>query len=326
MTRPKVAPLAWLAVLAVVVTSVFFGRFQVSLVDLVAMLRGEVIPGASVIVMEGKVPRALLGALAGVGFGVAGSLFQSLLRNPLASPDIIGIASGASVSAVIAIVVLGWRGAPVSLVAMIGALVVAGLMLALAAREGLHGNRLVLVGIGTAAALQSVITFLFSRSDLRTAADALVWTTGSLAPANWERVAVLGAALAVLLPLTALLRPALRALELGDDAAVGLGLAVTRWRVGGVVVGVLLAAACTAATGPISFIAFLAGSAARRLTRSGTAFGTAAAVGALLVVGADFVAANALADSPFPVGALTGALGAPFLLWLLAADDRKESA
>ena len=338
-------PLNRTAVLAAAVVVMFFvsvllGSYTVTVPDFFTIVTnhltgGPKIPGASFIVMENKLPHAVIGTMIGVAFGLAGALFQTMLRNPLASPDVIGISSGASAAAVVAIVVFGASGATVSGAALAGALAVAVLIYAISSgrnrgpgRGNAAGNRLVLAGVGIAAALQAVVGFLMTRADIRTAADALVWLNGSLNSATWERAGVLFLALAVLVPAVVFIAGPLRILELGDDAAAGLGLRVAATRLALVVIAVSLAAVATAAAGPVAFVAFLAGPIARRFTgRPGLP--ASALVGALIVLAADYFAANLapllLGGTVLPVGVVTGALGAPFLLWLLVTTNRKDA-
>ncbi len=328
------------AVVVMFFVSVLLGSYTVTVPDFFTIVAnhltgGPKIPGASFIVMENKLPHAVVGTMIGVAFGLAGALFQTMLRNPLASPDVIGISSGASAAAVVAIVVFGASGATVSGAALAGALAVAVLIHAISSgrnrgpgRGNAAGNRLVLAGVGIAAALQAVVSFLMTRADIRTAADALVWLNGSLNSANWDRAGVLFLALAVLVPAVVFLAGPLRILELGDDAAAGLGLRVAGTRLALVVIAVSLAAVATAAAGPVAFVAFLAGPIARRFTgKSGLP--ASALVGALIVLAADYFAANLapllLDGTVLPVGVVTGALGAPFLLWLLVTANRKDA-
>ena len=317
--------------------SVLLGSYTVTIPDFFTIVAnhltgGPGIPGASFIVMQDKLPRAVVGAMIGTAFGLAGALFQTMLRNPLASPDVIGISYGASAGAVVAIVIFGAAGVAVSGAAMAGALAVAALIYALsssgAARGNAAGNRLVLAGVGIAAALQAVVSFLMTRADIRTAADALVWLNGSLNSANWDRAGILFLALGVLLPAVAVIAGPLRILELGDDTAASLGIRVNAARLALVVVAVTLAAVATAAAGPVSFVAFLAGPIARRFTGKAS-LPASALVGALIVLAADYFAANVapllLGGTVLPVGVVTGALGAPFLLWLLVTANRKDA-
>jgi iron complex transport system permease protein len=319
---------------------VLLGSYTVTVPDFFRIVTahltgGDRIPGASFIVMEHKLPRAVIGIMIGAAFGLSGGLFQTMLRNPLASPDIIGISYGASAAAVTAIVIFGAGGAVVSWAALGGALGVAAIIYAISrgtvsGRGGGNaaGNRLILAGVGVAAALYAVVNFLMTRADIRTAAEALVWLNGSLNSANWERTGILAASMLVLVPATMALAGPLRILELGDDTAAGLGINVNSARLGLVLTAVGLAAVATAAAGPVSFVAFLAGPIARRFTRKAS-LPASALVGALIVLAADYCAANLapllLDGTVLPFGVITGALGAPFLLWLLVTANRKDA-
>ena len=329
------------AVVILFAVSILLGSYTVTVPDFFKILfahltGGEKIPGASFIVMENKLPRAVIGTMIGLAFGLAGALFQTMLRNPLASPDIIGISYGASAAAVVSIVVFGASGAAVSGAALGGALGVAAIIYAISSggtmrgtnRGDAAGNRLILAGVGIAAALHAVVNFLMTRADIRTAADVLVWLNGSLNSANWDRAGVLALSLAVLIPAVVAIAGPLRILELGPDAAAGLGIRVGATRLALVVIAVSLAAVATAAAGPVSFVAFLAGPIARRFTGKAS-LPASAFVGGLIVLAADYVAANLapllLDGTVLPVGVITGALGAPFLLWLLVTANRKDA-
>lgn len=317
----KIGALAFLVVALSAVT-LLLGRYTVTIPDFFRIVAGADIPGASFIVMENRIPRVLIGVMIGAAFGVAGAVFQTMLRNPLASPDIIGISYGASAAAVFAIAFLGASGLVLSGFAMGGALVVALAIYFISRRGSVAGYRLILVGIGFAAVLQSVVSFLLTRTDITVATDALAWLNGSLNSSNWERVSILFGALVVLAPAVVVLSRSLRGLELGDDAAAGLGVNVERSRLALIVTSVLLAAVATAAAGPVSFIAFLSGPIARRFLGGYRPLVTAALVGAVIVLAADFVGANLIPGVSLPVGVITGVLGAPFLLWLLATSNR----
>jgi iron complex transport system permease protein len=292
------------------------GDYTITLPDFVRIVGGEQIPGASFILMESKLPRAVLGVLVGIAFGVAGAVFQSVLRNPLASPDLVGISAGASAAAVFAIVVLGLNGTALNIAGVVGALAVAALIRVVGGPDG--GHRLVLLGVTASAAMIAVIQYLFTRANSYDAQLALRWITGSLSSADWTTIRVLAGCLAVLLPLVAVAARGQRVLELGPEVAGGLGV-TRRHSEGLLLIAVLLCALGVAAAGPVVFVAFAAGPIARVLNRGrGTLLGAALA-GAVLVVGADHVGAYGIPDTHLPAGVVTGAFGAPFLLWLLAA-------
>lgn len=316
------------AVLSGVVVILFFakvllGSFQVSFVDFWRIVGGETIPGATFIVMEDRLPAALIAILAGAAFGLSGTLFQNLLRNPLASPDVIGIGYGASAAAVTGTLVFGLQGWALAGAALLGGFAIA-LLIYFLANSGRHtGARLILMGIAFAAMLQAIISYLLTRSDVRTVGDALRWMIGSLNSSTWDRVLLLLVALALLVPLTAFAAGKLRILELGDDAAAGLGLRVSRVRLGIVLVAVALCSVATAVTGPIAFVAFLAGPLARLMNRGASSLVLSALTGSALVLLAEFVASNSFGGTQLPVGVITGALGAPFLLWLLVRSNQR---
>lgn len=305
-----------LVLFAAFAARVLLGDFTVTVPDFFRILFGADIRGASFILMETKLPRAVLALLVGVAFGVGGAIFQTTLRNPLASPDIIGVSIGASAAAVIAIVMLDLDGTMVSLAAVIGAIGVSVVVRLVAGAD--TGYRLVLVGVGMAAALQSVVQYVFTRADENDTQLVLRWLTGSVSQANWPTIKIITLILLVLLPVVLWLARSLRITELGEEAAAGLG--VPRARVDALLVlAVVLVAIGVAAAGPVAFVSFLAGPISRALNRGRTTLIGAGLTGAVIVVAADYIADYLLMDINFPVGVVTGALGAPFLLWLLAS-------
>lgn len=315
------ASAACLLVLALVIVRVLVGTPFVYLDQALRVIGGETIPGISFIVMENRLPTAVVALLAGMAFGLSGTVFQTLLRNPLASPDVIGVTLGASAGAVIAMSYFQADGKALFWFALLGGLLTSVLILSVsgAGRPGAAGavdNRFVLVGIGVAAALGALISYLLTRLSLQSAGDAMHWMIGSLSTSTWDRVAVLALALAVLIPALALLVNRLRILQLGDDTATSLGLSVPRTRIALILVAVTLSALTVAVTGPLSFVAFLAGPIARMLAGR-PSFPLAAAVGAAIVLVADIAGQNLFGATELPAGVITGALGAPFLLWML---------
>lgn len=316
---------------AVSVLTLQVGDVHVPLPDTVRVLTG--MTGAEedfvayYAVFELRLPRTLTGLLVGLAFGLSGVIFQTLVRNPLASPDVIGIVPGASASAAFCILALGWSGTAVALGALTGALAAAAAIYLLAWRRAISTYRLVLVGIGLAALMEALVSLLMTRADVVEAQRALVWLTGSLNASSLAAARPLAAAVAVLVPAALLLTRPLRSLQLGDDAARGLGTRVELSRLGLILVAVALAAAATATAGPIAFVALLAGPIAHRLLRgSGTGFLPAALVGALITLLADLAAQNLWSGRQLPVGVVTGAVGAPYLIWLLVVANRSGAA
>jgi iron complex transport system permease protein len=310
-------------VAAATAVSVSVGDFPIPLGDVVPAMLGLGNPDSDFIVRTLRLPRALTGALVGAAFGLSGAIFQSLARNPLASPDVIGITAGASAAAVAVIVWVSGGSALVSTGAVGGALVTAAAIYLLAYRRGVTGYRLVLVGVGLAAALHAVTSYLLTRADIYDAQRATVWLTGSLNGRSWDHVRPVTVALVVVVPVAMALGRQLRLLELGDDAARGLGVRVEPSRAALIAAAVALAAIATASAGPIAFVALVAPQIARRLVHAaGATLVPAALVGAALVLLADLVARRAFAPTELPVGIVTGIIGAPYLLWLLARANR----
>ncbi|MFH8973405.1 FecCD family ABC transporter permease [Streptomyces sp. NPDC017890] len=290
--------------------------------DVLRVVMGEQVPGASFTVGTLRLPRAVLALTAGFSFGMAGVTFQTMLRNPLASPDVIGISSGASAAAAIAIVTFSMSGTEVSVVAIAAALGVALLMYTLAFRDGVAGTRLILIGIGVAALLDSVTSYVLSQAGEWDLQEAMRWLTGSLNGTTWEETVPAVLAVLVLGPVLLSRARDLSALSLGDDTASALGVRVERTRVTVIVAAVGLIAFATAAAGPIAFVAFLSGPIAARLTGTGgSLLVPAGLVGALLVLVADFTGQYAF-DTRYPVGIVTGVLGAPYLVYLIVRTNR----
>ncbi|WP_424189061.1 FecCD family ABC transporter permease [Actinokineospora sp. G85] len=322
--RSNLVALALAAVLVVgAAVALSLGRGFVPLDDVLSTLAGQGSRSTNYVILDLKLPRVLAAVLVGLAFGVSGAIFQTLLGNPLASPDVIGISTGASAAAVLCIVAFGLSGTVVSVVALAGALATAAVMYLLTWRGGVTGARLVLVGIGVAAILLGVVSYLMTRAQVATAQDALVWLTGSLNGRGWDDVWPLAVLLALLLPAVAALSRVLNVLRMGDDSAKGLGVSVEPSRLALLVCAVALAGAATAAAGPVAFVALLAAPIGRRLARDGTpALLVSGLVGAAVVLLADFAAQNLPGLPQYPVGVLTGSVGAPYLLWLLARANR----
>jgi iron complex transport system permease protein len=324
----SVAVIAVLAVILFVTfcVSLSLGDFKIPVIDVVKTLFGGGDKATEFIVNRLRLPRALTGILVGLALGMSGAIFQSVARNPLASPDIIGVTYGASAFAVFAIVTLGLTGAAVSGLAIAGALLTAFIMYVLAWRRGVSSYRLILVGIGIGAMATSLTSYLLTKARVEIAQQALIWLTGSLNGRDWSHVRSMAITLAVLAPVMVLLVHHLKMLQLGDETAYGLGLRVERSRLGLIVVAVLMAAVATAAAGPIGFVAFVAPPIARWLTRSpGPAMITSALIGGLVVALSDLIAQHALGDTQLPVGVVTGVVGAPYLMFLLARANRVGS-
>ena len=317
------AALAGLAAVLVLVALVL-GDFPLTLREVLGALLGAD-GSAGVVVRDLRLPRALAALGVGAALAVSGALFQTLVRNPLGSPELIGFTQGAAAGAVAGIVLLGTAGAALAGSALAGGVVTAVAVYLLAVRHGLLGARLVLVGIAVGAMLNAVTWWLLTRAELATARTATVWLVGSLNARGWEHVALLGAALLVLGPLAVVAGRALRVVELGDDVARGLGLPLHRTQLLLVALAVAAVAVAVAVAGPVPFVALVAPQVARRLVRGpGIGLGTAALVGAVLLLGADLLAQHLLATA-LPVGVMTGVLGGVYLAGLLRRDARRTA-
>lgn len=319
---------AAIATLVVVLfcVSISVGDFPVPLRQVVPAIFGHGEDRVPYVVQTLRLPRALTAVLVGAALGLSGAIFQSLARNPLASPDIIGISAGASASAVFVIVVLSGGAAMVTGGALIGAFATAVTIYVLAYRRGLSTYRLVLVGIGVSAMLTAVTNYLMTRAEIYDAQRATVWLTGSLNGRSWEHVRPLVTAMSLLVPVVLARARSLRGLQLGDDAAKGLGIRVERTRGVLVAIAVALAAIAVAASGPITFVAFVASPIARRLVRSPLTLVPAAFLGAAVLLASDVLARRLFAPTELPAGVVTGVIGAPYLLWLLARTNRTGRA
>ncbi|BDA86202.1 enterobactin ABC transporter permease [Aureimonas sp. SA4125] len=282
-------------------------------------------PGALTIrIIRG--PRVAVALGAGAVLGLSGAIFQSLLRNPLAAPDIMGFTSGAGL-AVLAAVTAG-LALPLPIVAAAGGLAAALLVAALAYRPGqaTPAVTLVLVGLGVGFTTAAFGTFLMTRLPSSEAAEAQRWLSGSLAARDWGQAAQVWAIGAGLVAALALQIRALDLLAFGNDLAAGLGLRVepARWSLAAT--GVLLAATGVAVAGPVPFVALMAAPLGARLTGArslGGRLAAAAAAGACVTLVADLAARAAIPGLVLPIGVMTGPLGAPYLLWRLSREMEK---
>jgi iron complex transport system permease protein len=313
-----------LVVIVLALVALATGSYQLSVGQVTSALTGGETGLVHDIVVEWRLPRVAATVVFGAALGVGGAMFQSLTRNPLASPDVIGFTSGSYTGALIAILLINGSYVQVAGGALLGGIATALLVYVLAWRRGVQGFRLIIVGIGVSAMLASLNTWMMLRAKLEVALSAAAWGAGSLNGVSWDQVVIGGAFIAALLVLAGLLSRPMRQLELGDDIAASQGVRVAVSRLGLIVVGVALTATVTAASGPIAFIALAAPQIARRLARTaGITLAPAALVGALLLGVADFVAQH-LAPTPLPVGLITVMIGGGYLGWLLFREARRR--
>lgn len=300
------------------------GDYVLSIPEVVAAMFGGADGFAYTVVVDWRMPRVVASIVFGAALGVSGAIFQSLTRNPLASPDIVGFSAGSYTGALLVIIVVGGSYLQIAGGALLGGLATAVVVYLLAFKRGVQGFRLIIVGIAISAMLGSVNTWLLLTAELEVAMSAAVWGAGSLNATGWEQAGVGSAVIALLLCCAAVLSRPLRQLELGDDAAKALGVRAESPRLALITVGVALTATVTAAAGPIAFVSLAAPQIARRLTRTpGVALGPAAIFGALLLCAADYGAQHLL-PTALPVGIITVVFGGGYLVWLLVYEARRR--
>lgn len=319
---------AMIGVLAVVVTllALTLGDYPLSIGQVWQALIGGPDAGfAHTVVVEWRTPRAVAAVVFGAALGASGAVFQSLTRNPLASPDIIGFSAGSYTGALILIILIHGSYLQLAGGAILGGMLTALLVYLISWRRGVQGFRLIIVGIAVSAMLGSFNTWLMLTADLEVAMSAAAWGAGSLAGVGWEQTLYGGGIVVLLLAGLAVLAPGLRQLELGDDAAKATGTRAEPTRLAVMVIGVALVAVVTAAAGPIAFIALAAPQIARRIARTpGVTIAPAAFTGALLLAGADVVAQHLL-PVILPVGVVTVVIGGGYLVWLIVREVRRRA-
>jgi len=341
VVKPRTVVLAGAFAIAAVVlalVSLSLGTTKLPPDEVLRALLGGGDSGTRLIVLELRMPRVATGLLVGIAFAVSGALLQTLSRNPLASPDIIGVNSGASAAAVAVIVLAGTGGGNISgaaervglpLAAVLGGLLATLIVGLLSIQRGVvDASKVVLIGVGVAAAANSLVAWLLVVGDVTDAGRAAAWLAGSLNARTWADAVPVGIAVAALLPVAMMFGRELEALVLGDDVASSLGVRVSRVRLVLLIVATVLAAMATAGAGPIIFVALVAPQVAQRLARTDRPpLLTTAMLGALFVTGADLIARNGLqvlqvGPYELPVGVVTAAAGAPYLLHLIGRQQK----
>lgn len=308
--------------LGAAVVGVTTGSFQASLGDVASVFSGGADARTSVVVLGLRVPRVIAALLIGTALGLAGAVFQTLARNPLASPDIVGFTAGSATGALVGLIVVAPTASPAAGAWMGGLLTVAVVML-IARSVGVSRERTILAGIALSMLLAAVNDYLLTRAPIEIARNADQWLHGSLAATSMDDVILLIASIGILSLVLVLRRRDLRALELGDDTARSLGVRTPRVRLVLLIVAALLTGTATAVSGPIGFIALAAPQLARRLFgTSGIPLLGSALTGATVLVIADVVAQRALAPLQIPVGLLTGVVGGAYLFWIVARSRR----
>ncbi|WP_434443097.1 FecCD family ABC transporter permease [Lentzea sp. E54] len=329
----------WIVLVTVVLTALTFLIFCVSIsvgdftIELPAVIRTLFGQGERVdefVIMDLRMPRALVGLIAGVALGISGALTQSIARNALASPDVLGITGGASATAVFVVTASG--GAAVastiglSAAALTGGLLTGLLVYFLAWKKGIDGFRLILIGVSVSAAMQAITTWLLVLADIRDVARAQSWLVGSLDSRSWNEVwTTLWVTLALIL-VVVVISFQLRPMHFGDDVAAGLGVRFGAVRAVLLLCAVLLAGIAVSAAGPVPFVALVAPQITMRLLRSPVPPLVASGLfGALLLIGSDLIA-RIMLPNDLPVGIVTAIIGGPFLVYLLVRANVKRAA
>ncbi|MGW1780553.1 FecCD family ABC transporter permease [Streptomyces sp. NPDC002143] len=309
--------------------SIGVGDFPIGLSQVIATIFGRGEPVDEFVIMDLRMPRALAGLVVGIALGVSGALTQSIARNPLASPDILGITGGAGAVAVFLVTVSGGTAAAIvnsvglSVAALLGGLGTGLLVYFLAWRRGIDGFRLILIGISVSAVMEAITTWLLVTADIRDVARAQAWLVGSLDDRSWDEVRVaLWCSLALLIVVSCVAFQ-FKPMHFGDEVAAGLGVRYSAVRAVLLLCAVLLASVAVSAAGPVPFVALVAPQVAMRLARFPTPpLAASGLVGALLLIGSDLFARTALPIS-LPVGVVTAAIGGPFLVYLLVRANLK---
>ena len=330
------------AVLLVLLVSLFVidvgrGELDIPAGQVIEALLGGGDAGQRLVVLQLRLPQTTVALMVGGALGLAGALTQTFARNPLASPDILGVTDGASAAAVATIVLVGGAGygggvvtgtlqtVGLPMAAFGGGLLTAMLLYVLSWRRGIDGQRFVLVGIGVGFFMMALTDWLLTRARIQDAASAQVWLNGSLTARGWDQGIPVAITLAVLIPISFALVHSLNAMLLGDDTAQALGVRLQVTQLLILVTAVGLAAVSVSAVGPLEFVALVVPQVALRLCRSARPpLLTSMLAGACLVVGADVIT-RVLLPYPLPAGLVTAVIGAPYLIWLLLRANRKAT-
>ncbi|WP_312347235.1 iron-enterobactin ABC transporter permease [Leclercia sp.] len=311
--------------LAVAIVSLQSGAVTLDMTQVFNALTGSAPRNITMVVTEWRLPRVMMALLVGAALGISGAIFQSLMRNPLGSPDVMGFNTGAWSGVLVAMVLFGQHLTAITLAAMAGGILTSLVVWALAWRDGIETFRLIIIGIGMRAMLMAFNTWLLLQASLETSLSAGLWFAGSLNGLTWAKTLPAAPLILLMFICALLLVKRMRLLEMGDDSACALGVSVERSRLMLMLVAVVLTAAATAIAGPISFIALVAPHIARRL--SGTArwgLTQSALCGSLLLLAADLCAQRLFMPYQLPVGVVTVSLGGIYLIVLLVQESRKK--
>lgn len=320
-----VTGLVILAGLALGLWSLTLGSAHLGITDLVDAVTGRATAGATRTLLEWRMPRTVFALVGGAALAVGGAVFQSITRNPLGSPDIIGFSTGAYTGALV-VMVFGASGSlATSLGALVGGIGTGIVVYLFAYQRGITGMRIIVVGIGVSLFLGAFNTWMLTTMRVESAITAASWGAGSLIDIAWAHTVPVMIAVVVAIPIMRLTESDMRMLEMGDDSGRGLGVSIEPVRAGMLIGGIALVAIVTAASGPIAFVALAAPQLAMRIGGTpGVRIIPAAAMGGLLLLASDIAARTLLAPTQLPVGVVTLCVGGAYLLWLLATSGRKS--
>ncbi|WP_044913736.1 FecCD family ABC transporter permease [Butyrivibrio sp. WCE2006] len=310
-------------VIALCIINLCIGEKNYSFLQVLKTITGVSKEG-TYIIAKLRFPRMLTAVLCGIAFGVAGNIFQTLLNNPLASPDIIGVSQGSTVAAVYCILFLNLNRNIVSVISVVAGILVAVLIYRISYLDKFSSGRLILVGIGFQAFFTALINWMVMKAAEYDVPTAMRWMNGNLNGIVTDSLPLLALVVIICLGTIIVLNHAMQSLVLGEQFAIILGVRVNFVRTLLMVCSVILIAFSTAISGPISSIAFLSGPIAGKICgRSHSNIVTSGLIGAILVLGGDFIGQNLL-FTRYPVGVITGILGAPYLIYLLISQRKLQ--
>ncbi|KOY62550.1 ABC transporter permease [Photorhabdus heterorhabditis] len=309
-----------LLIMVLAVFSMTIGKFNITIEQIISTFWGAGSGTVSEkIIMDIRLPRVLTAIFVGAALGVSGAVFQSISRNALGSPDVIGFTTGAATGAIIQIVLFDNNAAQVAIAAIVGGVLTAAVVYLLSLKSGsIGGYRLILTGIGVGSVLTALNGLLLVKGNLDNTVMANLWLAGSLNARTWGHVFPVLTGVVLLVPLVLFTARKLNIIEMGDDIASQLGIKVERVRLIMIFCAVVLAALATGAAGPIAFVALAAPQLVVRLTRSrNMPVISAALMGACLLLAADLFTQLLPLKAAVPIGLMTGLVGGVYLIWLL---------
>ncbi len=320
-----------LGLILLFILSSSLGELFVNPIDVVKVFFGQGDQSDRLVVNMFRMPRILTALFVGVGLAVSGAILQGMIRNPLASPDIIGLTGGAGVGVVSFLalfsnddnaltVSISWM----PLASFLGAILVGVLVYLFAYKNGVSPMRLVLIGIGISALTQALITMLMILGPIFRASQANIWLTGSVYGSNWNEVKIIIPVVVFLVLLSMIVARRINAQELGEETASGIGVHLERDRILFLILSTGLTGISVAFAGGIGFVGLMAPHIARRLVGSsyGALIPVSAVMGAILVMGADLIGRTLFLPVEVPAGVFTAAIGAPYFIYLLYTSKR----